>query len=248
MVASAADTLLPLALDAFLRDVGERPDAVAPFAAESASCLRIDVRDAVWIRPGAAIAHRGTLTFTRRATLAATSLGDAAAREAAPLVRVTGRGRLHCGVHGAQVRVLQLHGEALTVAWPELLAFETTLDFSVALVGDGLGLAAGGLAVVRLSGHGAVAVVLRGRPVALRVTPGAPVYTDPHATVAWTAGLEPALELDATWRTVIGHEGHHAVRMHFAGSGVVVVQPSQDPRRFAAPLRSLRRVAAMFPA
>jgi uncharacterized protein (AIM24 family) len=218
-------------LAGFLCETGALGDAGEGFENESARTLRIDVDGGVWLKPGAAIAYRGDLAFERLATLDARSLQDVVTREAAPLVRGIGKGRLYCGQHGSHVRVLRLAGESFVVAWPDLLAFADGLTFATSLVGHGVGIAAGGLVAVTLSGHGAVAIATHGQPLTLEVTPDNPVNTDPHATIAWSAALTPALRTDVSWRSVFGHGGHEPVQMHFEGTGFVVVQPYEDPSR-----------------
>lgn len=233
-------------LRGFLEATGELAPTGERFECESARALRIDVDGEVWLKPGAAIAYRGDLVFERRETLQADGLADAVLRETAPLVRARGRGRLHCAHHGGHVRVVQLAGETLHVTWSELLAFERTLDFETRLVGHGVGLAAGGLGVVRLSGHGAFALVTHGQPITLAVTPDEPLNTDPHATLAWSESLAPTLKFDVSWRSLVGHGGHEPVQMHFAGSGFVVVQPFEDPSCLRINANPLKRVAAMI--
>jgi uncharacterized protein (AIM24 family) len=242
-----ADTQAPpvLPLAAFLHETREREDATEALASESVRMARIDIDGAVWLKPGAAVAYRGRIGFERRHTLEADSLRDAALREAAPLVRASGQGRLFCGHHGAHVRVVRLEGESIVVSWHDLLAFEESLTFRSSLVGHGLGIAAGGMVTVTLSGHGAFAIVTHGRPLTLAVTPGDPISTDPHSTLAWSPELSPTLKMDVTWRSAFGHGGHEAVQMHFDGSGVVLVQPHDDPARFAFTMPSLSRVTSM---
>lgn len=232
----------------FVEETGEQASAEERFVCESARTLRIDVDGTVWLKPGAAIAHRGALTFERRPTLGAESVVDAVLRETAPLVRASGRGRLYCAHHGSHVRVVRLAGDAVVVAWHELLAFESSLTFETRLVAHGVGLAAGGLAVVRLAGEGLLALATHGQPLTLAVTPDAPVNTDPHATLAWSDGLDPTLRIDATWRTMVGHGGHEAVQMHFRGRGFVVVQPFEDPSRIHLGAAPLKRLASMVTA
>ena len=199
---------------------------------ESERILRIDVNGGVWMKPGAAIAYRGEIAFERLATASARSLEQAAMREVAPMVRASGRGELFCAHRGAHVRVMQLQDEAIVVASRELLAFETSLEFGMSLLGHGLGLAAGGLVVTSLRGTGAVALLTHGEPLTLQVTPGNPVNTDPHATVAWSSALTPALKTDLSWRSAIAHGGQEPIQMHFDGTGFVVVQPYEDASRF----------------
>jgi uncharacterized protein (AIM24 family) len=220
-------------------------DAGASFENESARTLRIDVDGGVWLKPGAAIAYRGDIMFERLATLDASSLQDVVMRETAPLVRAVGKGRLYCAHHGSHVRVIRLAEESLVVAWTDLLAFEESLTFSTSLVAHGVGIAAGGLVSVMLSGHGAVAIATHGQPLTLAVEPGNPVNTDPHATLAWSATLTPMLKTDVSWRSVFAHGGHEPAQMHFDGTGFVVVQPYEDPSRFGVKVNPLKRLAQM---
>ena len=213
---------------------------------ETDRMLRIDVDGSVWLKPGAAIAHRGELTFERRPTLGAESVGDAVLRETAPLVRATGQGRLYCGGRGLFVRVVRLDGEPLIVAWKNILAFEDTLAFHPFLVEHGVGIAAGGLVAVKFSGQGSVAVLLHGQPVTLPIGPDNTLSTDPHATIAWSADLTPALKMDLTWRSAFGHGGHEAVQMLFAGSGFVVVEPYEQPGWFAEDPHPIKAVASLI--
>jgi uncharacterized protein (AIM24 family) len=220
-------------MNAFLRGSLEKNTAGDRFEQESARMLGIEVDGGVWLKPGAAIAYRGVMKFERLPTLQAPSLEAAAYRELAPLVRARGQGRLYCAQHGSHVRIVRLNGEALIVAWAELLAFEESLKFETTVVTHGVGLAAGGLITVRLSGEGALALAVHGEPLTLQVGPGSPVTTDPHATLAWTAGLTPRLKTDLSWRSVFRHGGQEPIQMLFEGTGYVVVQPFEDPNRFA---------------
>jgi uncharacterized protein (AIM24 family) len=232
-------------LEMFLVETREGATAVERFENETARTLRIDVSGGVWLKPGAAIAYRGEIGFERRPTLGARSVKDAALREAAPLVRAVGQGRLYCGHHGSHARVVRLAGEAIVIAWEDLLAFEESLSFEMTLVGHGVSVAAGGLVVVKLSGHGALAIATHGRPLTLTVTPCEPVNTDPHATLAWSATLTPTLKTDLSWRSVIGHGGQQPVQLRFAGTGFVVVQPYKDPSRFQVSANTPKRVASL---
>jgi uncharacterized protein (AIM24 family) len=234
------------ALEEFVAGLHERDADDGGFALESPRVLRIDVDGGVWLKPGAAIAYRGDVSFERRPTLEAASLADLAMREIAPIVRATGRGRLYCGHHGWHIRIVRLAGESLVVSAEELLAFEESLTFETRLVEHGLGLAAGGLLAVGLSGHGALAIGMHGSALVLPVTPEAPVRTDPQATIAWSGTLSPRLQTDLSWRSVIGHGGHEPVQMHFEGTGHVVVQPYEDPRRVSFNLHLVERLRAVF--
>ncbi len=231
-------------LERFVRDTCEKAMAGERFRNESARTLRIDVDGGVWLKPGAAIAYRGCIQFERLATLSGHSPRQALLREVAPLVRAIGKGRLYCAHHGAHACVVRLTGETILVSSEDLLAFEESLAFETSLVGDGVGVAAGGLAVVRLSGHGALALASHGAPLTLRVEPGEPVCTDPHATLAWSDTLTPVLKMDMSWRSVFAHGGHEPVQMRFEGSGFVMVQPYERPSRIGATAAPLKQLAS----
>jgi uncharacterized protein (AIM24 family) len=234
-------------LERFLDDTLEQSVVDEPFVNETARALRIDVDGGVWLKPGAAVAYRGNIRFERLPTLNADSLQHAVMREAAPLVRASGRGRVYCGRHAAHVRTVRLNGESIVLSWHDLVAFEESLTFDATLVGHGVGIAAGGLVVLRLSGHGAFAMATHGRPLTLPVAPGEPVSTDPHATIAWSASLEPALKTDLSWRTAIGHGGQEPVQMFFDGTGFVIVQPYEDASRIPMDPHPIRKLASLLP-
>jgi uncharacterized protein (AIM24 family) len=215
------------------------------FGNENARTLRIEMDGGVWLKPGAAIAYRGGLTFERLPTIGAASINEALLREAAPLVRAAGKGLLYCGHHGAHVRVVRLAGGALIVSWKDFLAFEDSLECESSLAAHGVGIAAGGLVGLRFSGHGSIALLTHGDPLVLTVSPGDPLSTDPHATIAWSPELTPVLKMDMSWRSAIGHGGHEPVQMYFEGSGFVVVQPYEDAGWFAEDPRPIRKAASL---
>jgi uncharacterized protein (AIM24 family) len=92
--------------------------------------------------------------------------------------------------------VIQLSGESVNVSAHELLAIESTLDFNMFLIGEGLSGMTGGMFGAKVSGTGSLAIAVHGDPMVLPVTPANDLRTDPHATVAWTEGLEPKLSVD----------------------------------------------------
>jgi uncharacterized protein (AIM24 family) len=231
-------------LERLLRDTGEKTLAGQRFARESERLLRIELDGGVWLKPGAAIAHRGQIAFERLPTLAATSLLDAVMREASPLVRATGKGRLYCASHGLHVRPVHLDGETVVVVSQDLLAFEDSLQFRTKLVEQCVGVAAGGLIAVELSGHGALAIAAHGDPLTLAVSPDAPLNTDPHATLAWSGSLTPSLKTDLSWRSMFRHGGAEPVQMRFEGTGFVAIQPYEHPNRLAAAFKPFTRITS----
>lgn len=235
-------------IERFLQNTAEKGTQGERFEQESERMLRIEVDGGVWLKPGAAIAYRGDVAFERLPTLDARSLKDAAFRELTPLVRANGRGRLYCARHGSHVRIIHLAGESLTVTWDELLAFEGSLCFDPHVVGHGIGIAAGGMITMRLSGHGALAIATHGEPLTMRVARGQAVSTDPHATIAWSTNLTPTLKTDLNWRSLFRHGGQEPVQMLFDGDGFVIVQPYEEPRHWSIDAGSVEKLAAVFTA
>lgn len=242
---NADDLSAAYSLERFIEETREKDTIAGTFAKQSERMLRIDVDDSVWLRPGAAVAYRGEIAFERLPTMAAGSIEDAALREMTPLIRAVGVGRLYCGYEGAHVRLLKLAGETVFVSWNELLAFESSLTFQATFVRHRVGIASGGLVVVQLTGNGTLAMATHGEPLTLEVSPGNPVSSDPHATLAWSGSLTPSLKTDLTWRSAIRHGGQEPVQMLFAGSGFVVVQPYKNPNRFVSKI-NLKHLVKSF--
>jgi uncharacterized protein (AIM24 family) len=90
------------------------------------------------------------------------------------------------------------------------------------------GMAGGGLFNVRLSGTGLVAITTHYEPITLMVTPNAPVFTDPNATVAWSSGLTPEIKTDISFKTLLGRGSGESIQLMFKGDGWVVVQPYEE--------------------
>jgi uncharacterized protein (AIM24 family) len=231
-------------LEQFVTDTGERQTTADRFAIESSHTLRIPVDGGVWLKPGAAVGYRGQLTFERRPTIESDSFGDAVMREVAPLVRAIGKGQLYCA-HESRCHIIRLEGESIFVSWQNLLAFEESLHFEMAPAGGGVGVAAGGMIVLELSGRGSLALGTHGEPLTLNVEPGQPVSTDPQATVAWSEDLTPTLKTDVSWRSLAGHGGQQPIQLLFEGRGFVVVQPSKNPRRFEMHFDPLKKAASL---
>jgi uncharacterized protein (AIM24 family) len=191
--------------------------------------VRIELDGFVWIKRGSAVAYHGDVTFRRERVLKAEGIAlkagpirSALKREIAPLARAEGKGLLYISDEGAHSQVVRLEGGTVYLVSSHLLAFEPTLEHEVLMVG-GVGVLAGGIFVVKLSGNGLVAFTLKGAPLTMRVTPDDPISTDPTATIAWTGSLWPELKTDLEIRTLLAHGGGEAIQMLFRGDGLVIV-------------------------
>src|SRR5262245_19376830 len=219
----------------FPRDVSE---SSLKFAKVTEKLLRIDLDGRVIIKLGSAIAHYGDVKFNRLPPLKAKGLEEKALEAIRPLVSAEGKGRLYCARQGCAVRIIKLSAETVNISASEVLAFDESLNYEMFVIGEGVSIVTGGVFAVKFSGTGSLAIAVHGIPTVLPVTPGNDLFTDPHATIAWTDGLEHELSTDLTWRDFIGKSSKEAVQLHFSGNGEVVIQPSEDPAKFT--LKSLK--------
>jgi uncharacterized protein (AIM24 family) len=90
------------------------------------------------------------------------------------------------------------------------------------------GMMSGGLFQVKLSGTGYIAITTHGEPLLLKVNANQPVYTDPNATVAWSANLAPNIKTNITFGSFIGRGSGESFQLEFVGEGWVLVQPYEE--------------------
>ena len=219
-------------LQQFLRETGERDRPGDVFELESKAMLEVHVNGRTWAKLGSMVAYRGDLKFVREGAFEG-GLGKLVTKmvsgEQAPLVKIEGRGLAYLADQKKNVSVIRLGpADAISVNGNDLLAFEGTVTHQITMHRRVAGMLAGGLFSVRLTGPGMIAIMTHGDPLTLRVSPQDPVTTDPNATVAWSAHLEPHIKTDISFRTLLGRGGGEAFQLQFMGEGFVVVQPYEE--------------------
>lgn len=228
---SQQNTTPTTSLEDFLAHTAERDNPGEVFELESSKMLEATVTGRLWSKLGAMIAYTGELSFKREGMLEGgmmKALKRAVSQEMTPLTKIEGRGRVYLADKGKEIIILKLTNDALHVNGNDLLAFEDAVSYDIKMLRRVSSMAAGGLFSVRLSGNGMVAFTSHGRPLTLAVKPGQPIITDPNATVAWSAGLEPQLRADLGFKTLLGRGGGETFQMVFSGEGFVVVQPYEE--------------------
>ncbi|TWT86292.1 hypothetical protein Mal64_38320 [Pseudobythopirellula maris] len=184
-----------------------------------------------WIKMGTMVGYTGQVKFTREGIMeqgVGNLLKKAVSGEGARLTRAEGVGRVYLADNAKKVTVLKLNGEALFVNGNDVLAFESNIRNEIRMMKKLTGVLAGGLFNVRLEGDGLLAITSHYDPVTLLVEPGRPVYTDPNATVAWSASLQPELKTDVSLKTFFGRGSGDSIQMRFDGSGFVLIQPFEE--------------------
>ncbi|MCA3005928.1 MAG: AIM24 family protein [Planctomycetaceae bacterium] len=220
-------------LDAFLQSSSDRPHTQpGMFELERDRLLQVHLKGhRVWMKMGAMVAYRGQISFEREGLLEqglGQFLKKFATGEGAALSKASGTGDLYLADSGKKITLLQLNGQAICVNGNDILCLEDGLKHEVKMMRKVAALASGGLFNVMVSGQGVVAITTHYEPLTLRVTPDRPVFTDPNATVAWSANLSPAFKTDIQFKTFLGRGSGESVQMQFQGDGFVVVQPYEE--------------------
>ncbi len=218
-------------LQEFVTQTAQQDRGQGVFELESDRMLEVNLNGMAWMKMGAMIAYRGQIKFTREGILEqgiGNLLKKAVSGEGARLSKAEGNGKMYLADQGKKISIIQLSGEALCVNGNDILAFEPTVTNKIQMMKRVAGMMAGGLFNVQLSGTGLIAITSHYNPMTLRVTPDSPVLTDPNATIAWSANLEPKFKSDISFKTFLGRSSGETFQMLFEGDGFVVVQPYEE--------------------
>jgi uncharacterized protein (AIM24 family) len=224
-------------LEEFVSLTSERDHGEGFFELEYERILEVTLDGMVWTKMGSMIAYNGSIKFTRERILEygiGKMLKKAVTGEGVHLTKAEGRGYLYLADSGKKITILDLRNESIFVNGNDLLALQEGIDWDIKMMRKVAGMLAGGLFNIRLEGTGMIAITSHFDPMTLRVTPGAPVITDPNATVAWSGGLTPDFRTDVSLKTFFGRGSGESIQMEFKGEGFVVVQPCEEVY-FAAP-------------
>jgi uncharacterized protein (AIM24 family) len=215
----------------FVRRSAQQDRGQGLFELENDRVLEVNLNGHVWTKTGSMIAHMGGVRFTREGILEH-GIGRLFMRtvsgEGTQLTKAEGSGKLYLADNAKKINILAMHNEAIFVNGNDVLAFEPTLKWDVKLMRRVAGILGGGLFNMRFEGTGMLAISTHFDPLTLEVKPGQPVFTDPNATVAWSASLEPAIHTDMSLKTFLGRGSGESIQLRFEGSGFVVVQPKEE--------------------
>ncbi|MEU6202893.1 AIM24 family protein [Micromonospora musae] len=208
----------------------EQESAQPGMRLQNSKLLKIELNGEAMARVGSMVAYQGNVQFQ---ALGSGGLGKFLKQkltgEGVPLMKVTGQGDVFLAELAKDVHIIDLEpGDALSINGSSVLAFDSTLQYDIRMVG-GSGMAASGLFNCVFSGHGRIAITTRGTPVVLNVDQ--PTYVDPQAAVCWSASLQTGYHRaeQLGLGTLLGRRTGEAFTMSFAGQGFVVVQPSEEP-------------------
>lgn len=144
------------------------------------------------------------------------------------LMRVSGDGEVFFADMAADVHIIDIVDDKLSVNGMNILAFSAGLSWDIELIRSA-GIVSGGLFNTTLAGTGQVALATQGTPVALDAR-SATVCADPDAVVCWSAGLSLSLQSSMTFKDLTGRGSGESGQLAFSGDGMVVVQPAENMR------------------
>ena len=210
----------------------EVPDA---FVLQNKKLLKVNMAASggqVLAKAGSMIAYQGQMSFTRLGSGGVDKwIKKKISGEQFTLMQATGQGDLFLADGANDIVLLYLNNESIGVEALNLLAFTPSISYDIKMIKGAAGMMTGGLWTVALQGTGYLALISKGEPLTLRVTPEQPTYTDPNATIAWSEGLEPSIHMDAnlsSLKGIFGSTHGELFQLAFQGNGYVIVQPSEE--------------------
>jgi uncharacterized protein (AIM24 family) len=199
------------------------------FTLQNGKLLRVSLGPDVLSAKGAMVAYQGQVEFDHQGSGMKGFMKKALTGEGMSLMRVRGQGDVYFAVGAADVIILRLNGDALTVNGANVLAFDAdSIQHDIKMVQGAGGFAAGGMFNVYLQGQGQVAIITRGTPVVLWAHQ-APTFVDTDAVVGRSANLQTVLQKSFNAKAFIGKGSGEAFQMGFQGQGWVLVQPAETP-------------------
>jgi uncharacterized protein (AIM24 family) len=209
----------------------ESPNA---FNLQNKKLLRVNMAACggqVLAKTGSMIAYQGQIGFSRQGSGGAAKwVKKAISGEAFTLMLCQGTGDLFLADAANDIVLLYLNNESITVEALNLLAFTPSIAWDIVMIKGAAGMMSGGLWTVELKGTGYMALISKGEPMTLQVSPEQPTYTDPNATIAWSQELNPQVHMDANLNSLkglLGSRHGELFQLAFQGNGYVVIQPSE---------------------
>jgi uncharacterized protein (AIM24 family) len=199
-----------------------------PFALQNSKLLKVHL-DAVTIQAklGSMVAYQGAVTFEHAGSGGiGRMLKKAVTGEGMQLMKITGSGEVFLADTAQDIHLIYLENDSITVNGPNLLAFDTGIDWDIKRVEGASGAMGGGLYNMSLQGTGWVAVLSDGPPVLLNVASAA-TFADAQAAITWSSGVTTGIRTDFKMKNLIGRGSGESIQMSFSGQGWVLVQPSE---------------------
>jgi uncharacterized protein (AIM24 family) len=179
---------------------------------------------------GAMVAYTGNVKF-EKSLLGGEGIFGAIKRkvtsEGMQVMQTSGTGTVFFAQDAAEITVIPMTGEKLTIESSSLLAYDTTLKTGTSFAGLRGAASGQGLFSTTVEGSGSIAVISKGNLIMLAVTPEHPLRVDPDAFVGFKGDIRQEFVFDVNWRTMVGQTSGESYQHKFTGNGVVFIQPSE---------------------
>lgn len=190
---------------------------------------------AVLAKAGSMVSYDGYIQFAWERPNLEQALVETYTKEGMYLMRCSGQGDLFLAHAARDVHLVYLENEGLTINGKNVLAFEPTIGWTVAMLQAPMTIGNHGMFNVVLQGTGWVAITSVGPPIVMPVTPQSRVFVDPDAIIGWSATLrlafESAVVLTSAWNPPNRGTGEELQLRVEGPGGYVLVQPSEQQRR-----------------
>src|SRR5688572_1318177 len=198
------------------------------FTLQNSKLLKVSLQGmTVQSKLGAMVAYQGDVTFEHAGSGGmGRMLKKAVTGEGTQLMKITGTGEVFFADTAQDIHLIYLENDSITVNGPNLLAFDSGIDWDIKRVQGASSMMGGGLFNMSLQGTGWVAILSDGPPVLLNVA-AAPTFADAQAAITWSSGVTTGIKTDVNLKTLVGRGSGESVQMSFAGQGWVLVQPSE---------------------
>jgi uncharacterized protein (AIM24 family) len=198
------------------------------FALQNSKLLKVRLESVtIQAKLGSMVAYQGDVTFEHAGSGGlGRMLKKAVTGEGIQLMKVTGTGEVFLADTAQDIHLIHLDNDMITVNGPNLLAFDTGIDWDIKRVEGASGMMGGGLYNMALHGTGWVAIISDGPPVLLNVA-AAPTFADAQAAITWSSGVSTGVRTDFKMKNLIGRGSGESIQMAFSGQGWVLVQPSE---------------------
>jgi len=198
------------------------------FSLQNSKLLKVELNQVtIQAKLGSMVAYQGDVSFEHSGSGGlGRMLKKAVSGEGTTLMKMTGSGEVFLADQAQDVHLLYLENDFITVNGPNLLAFDSGIDWDIKRVEGASSMMGGGLFNMSLNGTGWVAILSDGPPVLLNVA-SAPTFADAQAAITWSSGVSTAIKTDFKMKNLVGRGSGESIQMAFQGQGWVLVQPSE---------------------
>ena len=198
------------------------------FSLQNSKLLKVELNQVtIQAKLGSMVAYQGDVRFEHAGSGGlGRMLKKAVSGEGTQLMKITGSGEVFLADQAQDVHLIYLENDFITVNGPNLLAFDSGIDWDIKRVQGASSMMGGGLFNMALRGTGWVAILSDGPPVLLNVA-SAPTFADAQAAITWSSGVTTGIKTDVNLKNLIGRGSGESIQMSFQGQGWVLVQPSE---------------------